>query len=209
MRETVEVHRHVDARSLVKVGGNISREFVFVEGHCIRGEEAKGVKVSAPKVRAFNDSVDLLLWEPERNVAVTGRITPIHHRPLVEPEAAKLRWTMCDTVQIFEGPLKERSSPLWKGKRRDSRPFAGDGKVICPIELLNCRSLERYADARSPPFEVRWTKGIVVKEEIVYRIWDVTTRARDSSVRPCAYSLDVRHAPSFPFRARKRDRGTI
>jgi hypothetical protein len=59
MRETVEVHRHVDARSLVKVGGNISREFVFVQGHCIRGEEAKGVKVSAPKVRAFNDSVDL------------------------------------------------------------------------------------------------------------------------------------------------------
>jgi hypothetical protein len=96
MSESIEVHRHVNARSLVKVGGNISREFVFVEGHCIRGEEAKGVKVSAPKVRAFDDSVDLICGESKRDLAVTRSVTPIHHRPFVKSEAAKLCWTIGD-----------------------------------------------------------------------------------------------------------------
>ena len=142
-----------------------------LSGRALGREEPERVEVRAGDPVRLHDRVGARRAQPQRVVRVPGGVLgePVHHRPLVQPEAAELGAAPGGRGEQPVRRVRERAPALGVRQGDLGRPV-GDRVALAAVVLV--RALERDAEAGVPAAQLGGPLGVVGEEEVVDRVLD-------------------------------------
>ena len=156
-----------------------------VQRNRVRGVEAERIEVGAADPALFHHLVGAFRAEPQPEVFVPPLelVLPVHHGPLVQPEAAELGRPGGGPGKNDSGELQRIPAVAQEGADVDSdgrgarrQPGGGEFAVVgCAVvlpagPLCSGRAGEHDAGARVPAQQLAGLLGVVGEEEVLHRV---------------------------------------